>query len=234
MHSQESYHLVLQELPNEEERQNLAERMFPRVFRTHFQEPGFGLVSLEWAISSRDLRRFLIDLKQDLSRCYQQATGRFLAYRSLSRFDQQATTRFHLDGAPDESYLMLGYEPSEVACDVWAADYALAAYERGIAPTAYLTQYNPMHAQSEEQLFPYATQLKAFDPCYAQVLLLNNSCLPYSENGGGFQGVMHKATILTPQPDKSRIINSTLLISVENASAAPVSIEEQQEFVRRD
>jgi hypothetical protein len=32
----------------------------------------------------------------------------------MGRFDSQATTKFHLAGAPDEAFLMLGYEASRV------------------------------------------------------------------------------------------------------------------------
>jgi hypothetical protein len=38
------------------------------------------------------------------------------------RFDQQVNT-FHVDNAADQSFLMLGYEPSEIESELHIADY---------------------------------------------------------------------------------------------------------------
>ena len=45
----------------------------------------------------------------------------------MGRFDSQTTTKFHLDGAPDEAFLMLGYEASPVRSELAIADYSKAA-----------------------------------------------------------------------------------------------------------
>ena len=56
----------------------------------------------------------MVELKGLLSDLAVQRGRRPFAYLSMARFDQQETTKFHLDGAPAESLLMLGYEPSKI------------------------------------------------------------------------------------------------------------------------
>ena len=55
----ESYHRVLEEIPNEEEIVGLAERVYAQVFRTDFTAPGFALISFRQKVGSVSLRRFM-------------------------------------------------------------------------------------------------------------------------------------------------------------------------------
>ncbi|WP_156345023.1 hypothetical protein [Verrucomicrobium spinosum] len=66
-------------------------------------------------------------MKEALSRLYGQQFGEPLEYVSMGRFDQQNTTRLHLDGAPARSFLMLGYEPTSVRSEFCIADYSRCA-----------------------------------------------------------------------------------------------------------
>ena len=73
----------------------------------------------------------------------------------MARFDQQETTKFHLDGAPEQSMLMLGYEPSRVVSRLFLADYTRAASDLGITPQLFLTEFNPMYRAEIEKLSPH-------------------------------------------------------------------------------
>jgi hypothetical protein len=46
-----------------------------------------------------------------------------LSYHWLVRFDQQVNTPFHVDNAADQSFLMLGYEPSEIESELHIYKY---------------------------------------------------------------------------------------------------------------
>src|SRR5262245_51849798 len=176
----------------------LAGTVFRLVFRRDFTAPGVALLELGPAVESFALRRFMVDLKGELDRLYRKSTGRRLVYLSLARFDQQVTTKFHLDGAPEEAYLMLGYEPSEVRSELSVADYSRTAFEMRTEPKHFLADFNPMFANHEGLLAADVTPLTGFHPAHASVVVLNNSSLPYDPQWGNSLGVMHQATILTP------------------------------------
>jgi hypothetical protein len=173
----------------------------------------------------------MVALKDALDRFYHARTGRRLVYLSLARFDQQVTTKFHLDGAPDEAYLMLGYEPSAVPSRVSVADYTRAAYDWGIEPKTLLADYNPMFPGNERRLLPYVTELEGFDPAAPQVLLVNNSSLPYRDAGTNPLGVMHQATILAPMPGHHRVVNSTMIGPADPGAAEAACEDVQRAFV---
>src|SRR5262245_7439710 len=99
----------------------------------------------------------------------------------MARFDQQETTKFHLDGAPDASMLMLGYEPSSVRSRLFLADYTRATFDLGIAPQQFLQEFNPMYRRGEKLLSRYVTELPQPADGHARILLINNSSLPFTE-----------------------------------------------------
>src|SRR5688572_22810609 len=75
--------------------------VYPRVFRLDFAPPGVGLLNLGADLDSQRLRRYMIALKEALSERHRERTGKRLVYLSMGRFDQQVTTKYHLDGAPE-------------------------------------------------------------------------------------------------------------------------------------
>jgi hypothetical protein len=229
-----AYFTVLQGLPSAREWTPLAERVFGQVFRRNFRAPGAALLSLGPGVSSGELRAFQLALKEALGGLYHGRTGRDLVYLSLARFNQQVTTKFHLDGAPEEAYLLLGYEPSSVSSSLAIADYTRAAHDWGIDPKTLLSDFNPMFAGHERRLLPYVTRLEAFDPGAAQILLLNNSSLPYREDGGNVLGVMHQATVPNPRPDQPRVVNSIMLGVADDPSQQPVADAAQRWFLETD
>ncbi len=189
----------------------VAERIFDVVWRFDFSAPGFGLLDLGPALDSHLLRSLMLELKERLSEVGGRRNGVRFAYRSLGRFDQQETTKFHLDGAPDQSLLMLGYEPSKVRSRLSLADYSRCAHDLGIEPKQFLDEFNPMYRKGEELLARYVTELPQPKEGHARILLINNSSLPYTDARTNPLGVLHRAEILDPDESERRIINSVML-----------------------
>jgi len=226
MRRQAEYLLKLEAVPD----QPVAERAYDLAWRFDFTGPGFCLLDAGAGVDSHTLRAWMVGLKGHLSEISSRRTGKPLLYRSMARFDQQETTKFHLDGAPDQSMLILGYEPSKVHSRLFLADYTRAAFDLGITPQQFLQDYNPMFKKGEELVARYATELPQPEPGHARILLINNSSLPFTETGTNPLGVMHKAIIVTPNEAERRIVNSTMLVT----EGDEIAFEKQEEFVATD
>jgi len=187
---------------------DLAWAVFRRVFRQNFEMPGFAVVAFPAAFSSRELRETMVRLKEAFSTRLEKQWGEHLEYLSLGRFDQQATTKMHLDGAPERSVLILGYEPTEVASELLIADYAQCAHTLGLSPAEYLAQHNPMFPGATGQLDPYLTTIAAWCEERPRIVVINNSS-GSPDHPRYLHGVLHGARILSPDASKTRIINST-------------------------
>lgn len=208
-----------------------VERIFNAAWRFDFTSPGFCLLDLGPDVDSHDLRSLMLDLKEQLGAIAGRRGVPGFVYRSLVRFDQQVTTRFHLDGAPDQSLLVLAYEPSTVRSRLSLADYSRCAHDLGMPPERFLDEFNPMFRKGETLLAPYVTELPGPDPRHSRILLINNSRLPYTEARANPLGVLHKAEILTPDDSERRIVNSMML-----SPGGPEEIdgEAQRAFVAAD
>ncbi|OYW11360.1 MAG: hypothetical protein B7Z55_19420 [Planctomycetales bacterium 12-60-4] len=137
-----------------------------------------------------------------------------MCYQSLGRFDQQVSTKFHLDGGPAASYLMLGYEPSSVASTLALADYSRAAQDLGMQPREFLDRFNPMFPDGANRVAPYAVTLSWFDHRRPQIVVINNSSQSWVIPQGQL-GVLHCGKIPVPDPSVSRVINSTLMVEYD-------------------
>jgi hypothetical protein len=221
----------LAEPPTDAEWTALAPQVYEQTFRTTFTRPGFSLITFAQPIASETLRRRMVQLKLALADLFGQRRGRHLVYHSMARFDQQVTTKFHLDGGAEESFLMLGYEASAVESRLAMADYSQAAHALGIEPARFVTDHNPMHASGERLLTGYITPLSAFDPARDTILVINNSSSPYRNNGSNLLGVMHQATIPCPDPTRRRIINSTMLRAADRADAETLTADQQAVYI---
>jgi hypothetical protein len=173
----------------------------------------------------------MVCLKEELGRLVQEMTGRALVYRSMARFDQQVTTKFHLDGGPDESLLMLGYESSQVQSQLAMADFTMAAMKLGITPAQFVIDHNPMFTAGASLLEPYVTGLTDFDPAAAHILVINNSCRPVDRAGKNLLGVMHQAIIPHPDPSRTRVVNSTMMRLSDDPCEEDVSPARQADFL---
>jgi hypothetical protein len=211
--------------------ESLAVEVYDRLCRTDFAAPGFCLIDLGPEFSSPAQRRFMVALKRSLQVIHELRAGRGLVFVSLARFDQQLTTKPHRDGGPDECFLMLGYEPSPVSAEVVLSDYARCAHDLRLTPGEMLARYNPMFRAGEDVLRPYTTRVACISNRSYQVLLINNSIAAYAKTGGGWQGVLHTATIHNPADAQRRVVNSIMIASVPLGEAEPVSTAEQVDFM---
>jgi hypothetical protein len=208
-----------------------AETVFESVFRTDFSQPGFAVVVLPADVNSHELRRSMTNLKERLSALHAQRWKEPLEYLSLGRFDQQTTTRLHLDGAPERSFLMLGYEPTMVRSEFHIADFTRCARDLGMSPADFLNKHNPMFTAGAEMLKDYLVTISDWPENRPRIVMINNSM---AEPGtvGATLGVLHGATILSPDPQASRVINSTMMASACFATCDPAM--HVQQFISTD
>ncbi len=208
-----------------------AELVFHLVWRFDFGAPGFCAIDCGSSLDSRTLRSWMVALKDRLSEiALRRGTGSF-GYLSLGRFDQQVTTKFHRDGAPERSLLMLGYEPSKVRSRLFLADHTRAAFDLGVTPQRFLRDFNPMSEKGEKALGGYVSEAPQPAEGHSRIVLVNNSSLPFDEGRANPLGVLHKAVIDTPDDSERRIINSTMLAGGESDK---LGRELQEEFVATD
>jgi hypothetical protein len=208
------------------------ESLYQSVFRTDFTEPGYALISLGSSLQSQSFRQQMIELAGELARLDQEITGKVWQIRSLARFNQQVTTKFHLDGSPEAAILILGYEPTHVRSRLQFADYSRAAWENQMTPQQWLEQYNPMYATNEAKLTGFITPVEEFDPQQFQIILVNNSCQSFNPERGNLQGILHQATIDQPLPDQARIINSLIISPVDASATSQPTPAEIDRFVQ--
>jgi hypothetical protein len=209
----------------------IAEQVATRVFRRDFSQPGFTLIDLGTEWTARRFRETLIALTAALDEVYRERFGRRLVYLSLGRFDQQATTRAHRDGAPDESILILGYEPSAIASRLSLLDYTRCAHERGMTAHEFLDRLNPAFGDNESLLRDYTIEVAGFHPRHYQILVINNSAAPWEGRGRGMLGVLHKAVMLGSQDGQSRHVNSLTLTTADLGDQSGRSAAEVQAFI---
>ena len=205
--------------------------VYRRVFRKDLSHPGFAVLNLPPGTDSHALRRTMVHLKLALAERFAAEYGRRLAFQSLGRFNQQHTTKPHRDNAPEESVLMLGYEPTPVRSLFFVADYTACAAELGLSPEELLAKHNPMYAAGQDLLTPYTTELIEVRGERPQIVLVNNSSKPAGANPPGLLGLLHHAVI--PQPDRAqqRIVNSTMLVALDSSEDEPLAVADEEAFV---
>lgn len=208
-----------------------AEQIAALAWRHDFTAPGFCLLELGDQIDSYAMRGLMLRLKRRLSEICFQRSGKKFVYRSLGRFDQQETTKFHLDGAPDESLLVLGYEPSKIRSRLLLADYSRCAFDLGVSPLQFPEEHNPMFIEGEQLLDGYITELPPSPDGGSRIVFINNSRLPFTEPRTNSLGVMHKAEIMNPTESERRIVNSMML---SLGDADEIGADAQVEFTTTD
>lgn len=211
--------------------QSIAAGIYERTCRTTFNAPGFCVVNLGQSVDSTALRQLMVDLKRSMAAIHATRTGKTLVYFSAKRFDQQESTRPHLDGGPEESLLMLGYEPSDVDSELEISDYALCAFDLGLTPGEFMARHNPMFQSESALLRPYCTRIPGFSRNDFQIACINNSCAPFSQDHPQWQGTLHTATILTPDASKHRVLNHTIIASAPTGTPDAITESQQQEFI---
>lgn len=210
---------------------SLAAEITQRTCRTDFSAPGFSVTNVGRAIDSVAFRQLMVDLKSAMSAIHETATGKTLVYLSAARFDQQTTTKPHLDGGPEECFLMLGYEPSEIDAELQFSDYTKCAHELGMSPTEFMAKHNPMFRTGQTTLQPFTTRVSHFSKADYQIVCINNSTAAFSTETPKWQGVLHTATILTPDESKRRVINSTMIASAPIGTPETITAALQHDFI---
>ncbi len=187
-------------------------------FRTDTSQPGFAIIDLGPELDLAKFRSILIGFYSALDGLYLRDFSRRLLLRSVGRFDQKVTTEPHLDGAPEESILMLGYEPSDIESQLSLIDYTRCADDQGLTPAEYLERFNLRADSTKTQLARYAIDATPFNRKHYRIVIINNSRLPITSAPSGMLGVLHKSTVLPHQSGQTRFIN-TLLMSAADAWA---------------
>jgi hypothetical protein len=210
---------------------SIASDVYRRTCRVTFDAPGFCVLNVGQDIDSVAFRRLMVDLKREMAAIHEEIAGSTLAYLSAARFDQQETTRPHLDGGPDECFLMLGYEPSAIDSEIEIADYARCAFDLGYSPKEFMAEYNPMFSAGYDILRPYTTRLACFSRTDYQIICINNSCAPWSDLRRAWQGTVHTATIPAPDESQRRVIDSTMIAPVPAGTPDTVDGDELNDFI---
>lgn len=215
---------------NESDLPAMAKAIYQKTCRIDFSQPGFCVVNLGSEMDSKTFRRWMVQLKDQMSLIHQERSGSGLAYLSAARFDQQETTRLHLDGGPEQCFLMLGYEPSAIESELEIADYAQCAFDMNLSPQEFMAKHNPMFQAGLARLKPYITRIPCFRASDFQIVCINNSSTSYSQIRPAWQGTLHTAEILTPDESQRRVINSTM-IAVATEGVREIDPELIKEFV---
>ena len=210
---------------------SLAAEIYQRTCRTNFDAPGFCVLNAGNSIDSVTGRQLMVDMKREMAAIHEAVCGNTLIYLSAARFDQQTTTKPHLDGGPDECFLMLGYEPSQVDAELEICDYSKCAFDLGLSPKEFMTKHNPMFQTGYEMLRPYSTRVPCFSKSDFQVICINNSSAPFSIDHPKWQGTLHTAEIQTPDESKRRVVNSTMIASAASGTSDKIPESEQQDFI---
>jgi hypothetical protein len=166
------------------------------VFRTQVSAPGYACCIPDGTQSLETVMQEILDA---LAPYHSQP----FAFVHQETFDQQNTTRFHRDGGPDNSYLLLGYEPSLVPSTLSIADSWRAATKRGESVEEFFKTHPLLSPDLGTVLSPYTTTITAFDHRRPFIVLINNSIK---------SGVLHQATILEANTEATRTIHSWMFV----------------------
>jgi hypothetical protein len=211
--------------------ESLAAELYRRTCRVDFDQPGVCVLELGPAIDSVGCRGLMVDLKRAMARIHEATTGRTLIYLSATRFDQQETTRPHLDGGPEECLLMLGYEPTAIESELEIFDYARCAFDHGLSPQEFMAAHNPMFEAGQEILRPYAMRVPCFSRTEHRIVCINNSSAAWSESEPAWQGVLHTATIPAPDESERRVVDSTMIAPAPPGTPDAVDDDALDDFV---
>ncbi|MCU0704796.1 MAG: hypothetical protein MUF18_12530 [Fimbriiglobus sp.] len=202
-----------------------------RVWRTSTDQPGWAVLTPAEPLDSFALRRAMVRVLAALSTEAERAGRPAFVVERVGRFDQQVSTRFHRDGGPVGSLLMLGYEPSRVVSRFFVADAARAAEAAGMGVNAFLTANNPLRPAGEAALANVTTEL-SWPTDRGAIVIVNNSLYPDGEPGRPL-GLLHKGLIPHPDPTATRVINSLGAMPADEPGRVSLPAEVVEEFVRR-
>jgi hypothetical protein len=155
---------------------------------------------------------------------------RFVPER-LGRFDQQVSTKFHRDGAPDASLLILGYEASTIRSRFFVADPHPAALAAELSLEEYYKRFNPMFPKGELALRPWTTELML--PLGSSFVIVLNNSQHFTPTEQSTLGLLHQGVILHADPTQQRVINSVGAMLASETSRSRKTDLEIQHFLTR-
>lgn len=205
---------------------DIVEKVYKSVFRKRVNFLGFAVIDFGKDFSSVSLRREMVALKKKLSLLTLKEFNKKLNYQWLGRFNQQETTKFHRDNAAEQSFLMLGYEPTEIDSKLYLADYSKYARDKNLNRMDYYETINPVYHNQSEIFADYVTEVTPFKKNNYKIVLVNNSELFTGET----QGVLHKAEIVKKNKEEDRVINSNMLF-LADPDAKDMNKATQEEFI---
>ena len=200
---------------------------FADVWRTTTDRPGYATLTVaDPQPTSTELRWAMMTLVES----FNESSRKFVVER-VGRFDQQVSTRFHRDGAADVSLLILAYEPTTVASQLFIHDPFRAA--SGESAFEYLWRNKPMTKGGDEELMRSAVDVLGL-PGQARIVVFNNCTVLENPPPGHPLGVLHRGLIPHPDPAASRVINSMGLMFEGEPHREVVSAERLAWFLDGD
>jgi hypothetical protein len=206
--------------------------LFRRVWRTTLDQPGWALLVPDSPVGSIELRRAMWAVLGEFSAQADHAGRPPFVPERLGRFDQQVSTKFHRDGGPAASLLILGYEPSRVRSRFFVADACRAADAVGLGVTTFLAAHNPLFPQGEAALAGVITEV-VWPHDHGAVIVVNNSLLPDDAPPGHPLGLLHKGWIEQPDPTATRVINSVGAMPADERGRDALPPEQVERFLSR-
>ncbi|MEL6535776.1 MAG: hypothetical protein AAFQ98_10210 [Bacteroidota bacterium] len=204
------------------------EVIYQAVFRRSTEQPGFYFEDLGPQGDSSAFRKRMVALKEGLARLCKMHTRQRLNYQWMGRFSHQHTSQFHRDSAQPHSYLILGYEPTQVESKVSLADYTKLVEDQGISLAEYFGGSQEVNtANADPQLQRYVTELAPFPKNHYRLLLLNNSKSFETTT----YGVFHRGEVLQKVAGEDRILNSLMLYTTTLEEEDPHTPQEVNNFV---
>lgn len=190
------------------------------VLRRSLDARGWAYLELGADMDRRRMREAMRAVADGLSRTEQQLHARGLAPTALTQFDQGETTPFHVDGGPDESVLILGYEPTPRVSVLRVACLPTCAAARGDSPRAFLAAFPRGIPADHASVRAHAAEVTIHSARWPIVVLCNSVADP----GEGWLGVLHQAE-LAAEPRGERVVNTVHLgaCSIADASAPAAS-----------
>ena len=180
------------------------------VLRRSDRSPGWALLDLGPNSTATELRKTQRDLAETLDAEERRLHARGLEPTALTFFDQGETTPFHVDGGPEESVLLLGYEPSLRSSVLRVVDLPLAAAPASVG--SFLRAHPNGLPADDERLLAMSTTIR-WDPAHFVLVALCNSIL---EVGEGWRGLLHQASV-SGDPDARRGVHTVHLGTTKGA-----------------
>ncbi len=182
--------------------------IYKSVFRHSTEQAGFYYQDFGTNMNSISFRQKMVELKDGLSKICTIPMQKQLNYQGIGRFNQQHSSRFHRDSAPEHTFLILGYEPTKVQSKVFIADYTKYIENHDQSLASFFGGTEDVNTIENDHLIEsYVTELTPFPKNHYRLVVLNNS-KSFKEKTFG---VFHRGKILKKIENENRILNYMML-----------------------